>query len=425
VASNGVTTITGQLKSSITAAPAYSGIVDLTTGFGVSAAGTAAIFAGGTIIASVTSTGITINGSVTAASFNFSGTGAIQIPSGTTAQRPATPVLGDIRYNTTNGNFEGYDGTEWDVMSEVNTAYEFGTSVNGGVLTVNFLNALTGLAPTAADPVAVPIQGGQGALINLIIGAALSINTNAVGATLGTSNNVPFRFWIVLFISSSSGLPVLGLVNCKQSLGVFALVETVGYSATGISNAATSAGVIYCPNGDSVTGEPFKIVGYLEYSNGLATAGTYVSVPSTVIVATPGTRKPGDTVQIVSPPPITTQTTLLTTQTQTGITASIALTSAANSVEAVSNVNVLGGAGSNGIVQLSRGATPTLFGDAGSFTSAGQQSVVPLRGIDFPGTNASTTYYVYGKSAGGNIIVNDAAATYQPSSSITLKEIMS
>ena len=35
-------------------------------------------------------------------------TGALQVAKGTTAERPATPDLGDIRYNTTTKGFEGY-----------------------------------------------------------------------------------------------------------------------------------------------------------------------------------------------------------------------------------------------------------------------------------------------------------------------------
>lgn len=40
------------------------------------------------------------------------GTDAIQVPAGTTAQRP-TAAAGQIRLNTTHGYFEGYDGTNW------------------------------------------------------------------------------------------------------------------------------------------------------------------------------------------------------------------------------------------------------------------------------------------------------------------------
>jgi hypothetical protein len=38
----------------------------------------------------------------------FNSTGAITVPNGTTAQRPAVPINGMIRYNTTIARFEGY-----------------------------------------------------------------------------------------------------------------------------------------------------------------------------------------------------------------------------------------------------------------------------------------------------------------------------
>ena len=44
---------------------------------------------------------------------NFVGTGAIKLPVGTTAQEPGTPTAGMVRFNTTTGKFEGYDGTIW------------------------------------------------------------------------------------------------------------------------------------------------------------------------------------------------------------------------------------------------------------------------------------------------------------------------
>ena len=46
---------------------------------------------------------------------NFSTTGGIIIPAGTTAQRPASPVNGMIRYNTDTGarNLEGYANGSW------------------------------------------------------------------------------------------------------------------------------------------------------------------------------------------------------------------------------------------------------------------------------------------------------------------------
>ena len=49
---------------------------------------------------------------------DINSTGSVRIPSGTTAQRPSVPAVGMIRYNTTTGRFEGYDGN-WIVLTGV------------------------------------------------------------------------------------------------------------------------------------------------------------------------------------------------------------------------------------------------------------------------------------------------------------------
>lgn len=40
-------------------------------------------------------------------------TGGAYFPVGTTAQRPGTPATGMIRYNTTTGSVEVYNGSSW------------------------------------------------------------------------------------------------------------------------------------------------------------------------------------------------------------------------------------------------------------------------------------------------------------------------
>ena len=56
---------------------------------------------------------ITINASTASVpnNLNFSGTGSITVPNGTTGQRPGSPAAGMIRYNSTSGTFEGYTTT--------------------------------------------------------------------------------------------------------------------------------------------------------------------------------------------------------------------------------------------------------------------------------------------------------------------------
>lgn len=40
-------------------------------------------------------------------------TGYLQLPGGTTAQRPSSPLLGMWRFNTTLGYLEVYNGSGW------------------------------------------------------------------------------------------------------------------------------------------------------------------------------------------------------------------------------------------------------------------------------------------------------------------------
>ena len=67
-------------------------------------------------LAAGTTTGDAVNYTQFLAAFvnpTFGGTEFMLIPKGTTAQRPAVPVNGQIRYNTDTAQFEGYQGGAW------------------------------------------------------------------------------------------------------------------------------------------------------------------------------------------------------------------------------------------------------------------------------------------------------------------------
>jgi hypothetical protein len=59
-------------------------------------------------------------------------TGALTLPDGTTGERPGTPATGDVRFNTTVVQFEGYNGTVWGTIG--------GGAKGGGVDQVFFEN---------------------------------------------------------------------------------------------------------------------------------------------------------------------------------------------------------------------------------------------------------------------------------------------
>ena len=43
-------------------------------------------------------------------------TNSIRVPLGTTAQRPTTPTNGQLRYNSTLNQFEGYEAAAWRAL---------------------------------------------------------------------------------------------------------------------------------------------------------------------------------------------------------------------------------------------------------------------------------------------------------------------
>jgi len=58
----------------------------------------------------------------------FAGTGQLGIPTGTTAQRPGSPVAGMIRFNTTMNILEFFNGSAWQLV----TGFSKGTLGTGG-----------------------------------------------------------------------------------------------------------------------------------------------------------------------------------------------------------------------------------------------------------------------------------------------------
>ena len=64
------------------------------------------------VTGNVSAVDMTATGDIT-----FSGTGAIKIPAGTTLEQPASPVAGQLRYNTETNKPEIYNGTKFDLIA--------------------------------------------------------------------------------------------------------------------------------------------------------------------------------------------------------------------------------------------------------------------------------------------------------------------
>jgi hypothetical protein len=99
-------------------------------------------------------------GSVNAAADSiFSSTGSLTISKGTTAQRPGSPASAMLRFNTSTGSFEGYNGTAWGGIggaaanncivtnfTTISDSYEFPAGYNGS--SVGPINIASGASVT-------------------------------------------------------------------------------------------------------------------------------------------------------------------------------------------------------------------------------------------------------------------------------------
>lgn len=314
------------------------------------------------------------------------------------------------------------DGTNWFTFglksAQINTSganYGFNAAINlslsasvGSNLLTIAVKTLAGNDPSAGDPVLIPFRNGadaNGTPVWLTLTSALSISTNAVGATLGTQNSVPFRFWIVAF--NNGGTPVLALINCSTATQIFPINQNYIANATGISGAATSAGVFYCPNGTTISGKPFRILGWLEYSAGLATAGSYASVPVFLQLFGPGCKLPGDVVQTI----YAFDTSSVAGPADTTLSISISPTSAANIIRCDSGVIVqTNGANTSGQMKRS-GSFIGINQEGGSVSGGITRSGMDFLIFDKPGTTSSTTYLYNQGGSGtyreGNMIVSE------------------
>jgi hypothetical protein len=119
------------------------------------------------------------------------GTGGIVIPAGTTGQR-GTSTLGNIRYNSTTGLFEGYNGA-WTAFASGSgvTSVATGTGLTGGPITSTGTISIdvTGVsAGTYGSSLVVPViaVNAQGQITS-----ATNATINAVTLTTGTISTTP------------------------------------------------------------------------------------------------------------------------------------------------------------------------------------------------------------------------------------------
>lgn len=132
----------------------------------------------------------TVNGNL-----SINTTGYIQLPSGTTAQRPSSPVAGMARFNTTDSKFEVYDGANWSQLKPTFVATGGSVSTSGGFNYHAFTSSGTFTVNAGSSTVEVLVVaggggggydlGGGGGAGGLIYNASYAVTAGSYSVTVG------------------------------------------------------------------------------------------------------------------------------------------------------------------------------------------------------------------------------------------------
>jgi len=174
-------------------------------------------------------TTLTASGAVT-----LTGTGAMKLNSGTTAERPS-PSNGMIRYNTSTAAMEGYINGAWTSLTTgaFVSSVATGTGLTGGPITTT--------GTIAIDSTVATLTGTQTLTNKTIQGGAITSGT-AVASTSGTSidfTSIPS--WVKRVTVMCSGVSTSGTSIVQIQIGTSGGVQTTGYSS-GVWTANTSNG---------------------------------------------------------------------------------------------------------------------------------------------------------------------------------------
>ena len=109
-------------------------------------------------------TSVSVPALSTAGDIIMSGTGEIQVPAGTTAQRAGSPATGMFRYNSSLSQFEGYNGTIWGGIGGAQAGGAI--QVNNSTATVSYTiasgsNGFSVGPITLASGVSITVATGQ------------------------------------------------------------------------------------------------------------------------------------------------------------------------------------------------------------------------------------------------------------------------
>lgn len=142
----------------------------------------------GSVVSMVTNSSVTFNTSTAIIPNNltFSGTGAITLPTGSTAQQPGSSNSGMLRFNSTTNSFEGYANGTWSSLGATNTT-NLGLWQNKQAISVT-QTISSGYSATSAGPITLsPPIAAQVVTISIATPGVLTLPPAGTPLPAGTS----------------------------------------------------------------------------------------------------------------------------------------------------------------------------------------------------------------------------------------------
>lgn len=268
------------------------------------------------------------------------------------------------------------------------------------------IKTLAGGDPSSTDPVTVVFRNatattGDYSVITLTAATSITITNTA---TMGCSNGVAFRLWVVAF--NDAGTLRLGVIKCASATGIYPLAAWGIASSTAMSATSDLAQTFY--TGSAVTSKPYTVLGYSTWESGLAAIGVWDTAPSRTQTFGPGVKLPMDRLQCVIN---STGGGIASSSTSyvdiTNATLSITMTSAANAVlvqaRGSAAAPVTGTSNVGTYVQLLEGSTVIdgnyLHASSASAISAGWAGPINQMALRFPNSASALTYKMQQKAA--------------------------
>ena len=190
------------------------------------------------------------------------GTASLTVPIGTTAQRPATPIAGMIRYNSTTGQIEAYD-TTWQALpgiidkSTTNVVQSGTTSTNliSYSVPANTLG-INGIMRISMN--GIWLSGGNGRTITITVSYGGTTLYAATSGTLANAITVPWRMEFQLAANNSATAQTLtGQITLSQgaTTGVTTGFGTlsVGTTAPEVSAAISGTSAVASTSAQTFT----------------------------------------------------------------------------------------------------------------------------------------------------------------------------